>query len=472
MNRVRLPTLAVWALLAAVAGPVYASPGGPAALGAPAQNPTEPEPGDPFDPVEAVGAAASGGRYSCVWGTGPGNIWAVGNAGQLARWDGSAFVRIPSEAREHLRALWGTGPDNLWALGSSETVHWDGQAARLVPSAQGFFLTGMWGPDRDHAWAVGRGGVILRLDQGTFHRESVPVVDSVELTAIWGSGPSDLWVVGERGTLLHGDGRSWQLVDAGPAGVHSTLYGVWGSGPSDLWIVGEAGVILRLDGQRWQRLRSGTREKLRSVFGSRRDDVWIVGDGGIALHWNGQLLLPIAEGGPANHWSVWCPAPSQVWLGTPDGPRRYRATQSAAAGGPACAPAARRCQADAIEVCNATGTAWRALTSCPGGCTSGACAAPCSPGTRRCTAQGVEVCDRARTRWLSQPLDPKATVRVNTDPTGAALLGGIPVTSELWDCALDHNAGCPGNNLVRPDAITTCPGYPDWHKQYTKPAKR
>ncbi len=464
MSGVRPGAAVVLALLLSAPPSTYAAPPTAAVRSA------EPEPGDSFDPVSS--AAASGGSYSCVWGTGAGNIWAVGLSGQLARWDGQSFVRVPSEAHEHLRALWGTGPDNVWALGNSETVHWDGQAARLVPSARGFFLTGMWGPDRDHAWAVGRGGVILRMDHGVFQKEAAPVAESIELKAVWGSSASDIWAVGERGTLLHSDGQTWRPVDAGGAGVHSTWYGVWGSGASDVWIVGEAGTILRWDGLRWVRMRSGPREKLRSVFGSRRDDVWIVGDGGIALHWNGQVLLPIAEGGAKNHWSVWCPAPQEVWLGTPEGPLRYRGAPAAAAGGLACTPAARRCQADAIEVCNATGSAWRAITSCPGGCSNGACAAPCSPGTRRCAAQGVEVCDPVSSRWRSQPLDPKATVRVITDASGASQLGGIVVATELWDCALLHNAGCPGNNLVSPEAISSCPGFAAWHKQYVKPAKR
>lgn len=65
-----------------------------------------------------------------------------------------------------------------------------------------------------------------------------------------------------------------------------------------------------------------------------------------------------------------------------------------------CAPGDYRCNANAVEVCNAGGSAYLYLASCTVGCQNGLCTGACTPGATRCNGQNVETCNGAGTAWV------------------------------------------------------------------------
>jgi hypothetical protein len=151
---------------------------------------------------------------NAVWGSGPGDVWAVGGddpAGTQSRvlhWNGTAWSEVAHPNQQMLRALWGSGPSDVWAAGSvgGALLHWDGSA-----------------------WAEGPGCGLAFVH------------------GLWGSGPLDAWLVGfddlaRKAGLCHWDGATWEPVESGSSAV---LRGVWGSGSGEVWAVGERGTILR-----------------------------------------------------------------------------------------------------------------------------------------------------------------------------------------------------------------------------------
>jgi hypothetical protein len=99
-----------------------------------------------------------------VWGSGPGDVWAVGNEGTLRHWTSGAtrWEIVPSPTTENLRAVWGSGPNDVWAVGELATiVHYDGTSWTLATSALPLGtkpdLGGVWGSGPDDVWAVGKG---------------------------------------------------------------------------------------------------------------------------------------------------------------------------------------------------------------------------------------------------------------------------------------------------------------------------
>jgi hypothetical protein len=79
-----------------------------------------------------------------------------------------------------------------------------------------------------------------------------------------------------------------------------------------------------------------------------------------------------------------------------------------------------------------------------------------------CTSRG------SATRWATEPVDAAATIALQPDPSGESgggLLGGVAVARELWECALSHDVGCPGRQLVRESALGSCPGFARWQQQ-------
>src|SRR5579863_5911400 len=58
----------------------------------------------------------SGDTLDGVWGSGPDDVWAVGN-GTIIHWDGEAWSSRVSGTDEPLLAIWGDGADDIWATG-------------------------------------------------------------------------------------------------------------------------------------------------------------------------------------------------------------------------------------------------------------------------------------------------------------------------------------------------------------------
>ncbi|MDF2697267.1 MAG: hypothetical protein K0S65_5650, partial [Labilithrix sp.] len=111
---------------------------------------------------------------SAVWGSGPGDVWAVGDYGTIRHFTAGAarWAVVESPTLEHLRGLWGAGPNDIWAVGELGTIlHYDGTswtpstaAFPSFPSGKKPHLYSVWGSGRSNVWAVG-GDTVLRLSK-------------------------------------------------------------------------------------------------------------------------------------------------------------------------------------------------------------------------------------------------------------------------------------------------------------------
>ena len=174
-----------------------------------------------------------------------------------------------------LGAVAGSGPSDVWAVGNflpdaagsnqdatlSLAEHYDGTTWTAVPSPNGgpnfntlFGVAATGGK----AWAVGvdmsaqyRTQALIESWDGTrWNLVSAPQPGS-ERNLLYGAAAvstSDVWAVGDQqgsdgrfGTLVeHWDGHAWSAVPApnpGSSGNH--LYGVAAAGPNDVWAVGQ-----------------------------------------------------------------------------------------------------------------------------------------------------------------------------------------------------------------------------------------
>ena len=67
----------------------------------------------------------------------------------------------------------------------------------------------------------------------------------------------------------------------------------------------------------------------------------------------------------------------------------------------ACNSGERRCNGSVSEICNATGSAYLTLASCPVDCDMGLCIGECTPGERRCNGDSLEECDGIGSAWAA-----------------------------------------------------------------------
>ncbi len=211
--------------------------------------------------VQTSGTTATG-QYNAVWGSGPNDVYVVGNSGTAPPTD-SVLLRS-------------NGSGSVWS-------------PQALPTGSGNVLYGIWGSSSSDVYAVGAlgsAGVILHsTGSGTWTIQTVGTVPSLQ--GVWGSGPTDVYVVGQNNTILHsaGDGQWTSLTTTVSAGGY---YAIWGSGPNDIYLAGiglyhftGSGNPVAVNGQS---SNSPPTMAVNGVWGSSATNVYDVGTQG----WIGQ----------------------------------------------------------------------------------------------------------------------------------------------------------------------------------------
>lgn len=102
-----------------------------------------------------------------IWGSDPKNIWVVGDAQQILKWDGTTWVKFPyplpgQVQMRNLKHVWGTDESNVWVVGdNSNLLRWNGKRWNFELSTPRDNIGAVWGTDPCNAWAVGYNGLTL-----------------------------------------------------------------------------------------------------------------------------------------------------------------------------------------------------------------------------------------------------------------------------------------------------------------------
>jgi hypothetical protein len=301
-----------------------------------------------------------GNDLLAVFGTGPGDVWAVGDEGTILHWDGRTFGPAASGTLERLTGVWAASPSEAWISGTvGSFLRWDGQ--RWSPAGQpasvdaanavtgmvdrsgaapvttvvfatgtaptqvrgGAWITGAAAPDPPFTanavwtdatgavWSGGSGGRVAVLQGGVWTTVASAIDPATSVLGIGGDPQGNVWVVGQGGQSARIDPR--KVAAAFTTGSTGDLNGVWASRFDDAWAVGAGGTLLHFDGARWQPRTSGTTFDLRAVWGSAASDVWVVGDRGTIIHYDGTAWTsPNGETGLKLN-AAWGASLSDVW---------------------------------------------------------------------------------------------------------------------------------------------------------------
>jgi hypothetical protein len=298
--------------------------------------------GSPDDDISPEWTAMNSGTDEIlfsVWGSSATDVYAVGSAGSVLRYDGDAWtiaVSAPecwfvsvwgscstdvfvsgysntscctfhydgaswspvSQAPEACPAgiVWGTSHADVFAAGNSgEVDHYDGFSWEDMLNA-GFGASGLWGASASDVYLVGNDGSIGYVIHYDGHTWSSPFAHTTDFlpNSLWGTSATDIWAtvsycaveVDNCYPFVRFDGSDWRPVDTNAAGDRS-FSGIWGASPSDLFAVGSYGAALHGDGTTWSSMASGTRNELIAAWGSSATDVFAVGESGTILHYAG-----------------------------------------------------------------------------------------------------------------------------------------------------------------------------------------
>jgi hypothetical protein len=277
-----------------------------------------------------------GNALNSVWGTGAKDLWAVGEAGTILHWDGSAWSPVPSGTTSSLKSVWGAKANDVWAVGDGVLLRWNGKAWSNIDyqipvelgdgeehptfTAREAPATRVWGTASNDVWVVTKsppersfqgGHAILHWD-GTSWTD---VAGTEPYVGVWGSGPRDVWAVADNSWIAHWDGSEWTsdrpgtfFIGGGP---------LWGFGPNDVWMAGGGGpdLIYHRDANGWASVSCAAAPCARmvDVWGAAANDVWTVGKGGGAFHWNGTAWSAVDSGTTQDLAGVWGSASNDVW---------------------------------------------------------------------------------------------------------------------------------------------------------------
>lgn len=200
-----------------------------------------------------AGTVGNAHRLYDVWGSSASNAYAVGWAGEILRFDGSAWsVAVPSDSAETavLRSVSGTSSSNVIAVGRTNDLK----------------------------------GLVLRYDGTQWTRTTLDGVE--ELCGVWAESPTNVFAVGSFGAIAHFDGVTWRTTTAP---TQETLFGVWGSAANDVYAVGWAGTVVHYDGVFWRRLVPTTNRTLSAVAGRSANEIYFAGDKGAILYFDGTI---------------------------------------------------------------------------------------------------------------------------------------------------------------------------------------
>ena len=73
-----------------------------------------------------------------VWGSGPDNIFAVGDSGTILHYNGTAWTAMDSGSTSNLKGVWGSALNDVYAVGDSGIIlHYNGTAWRAMDNGMG-----------------------------------------------------------------------------------------------------------------------------------------------------------------------------------------------------------------------------------------------------------------------------------------------------------------------------------------------
>ncbi|MDB4944138.1 MAG: Glucosyltransferase-I precursor [Labilithrix sp.] len=210
--------------------------------------------------------------------------------------DGWCWQR-PTPFGTNLAGVWGSAPGDVWAVGARGTiVRHDGTRWKLAASGVRADLTGICGTSKNDVWAVGAAGTLLHFDGATWSSKASPTTK--RLNGVTCASAADVHAVGDEDTRLHWDGATWTLLATvyPAAAQRPNQYGVWASPAGEAWSAGVpyAQSVPHRTGGAWTTTTvdyvSSFSASFRSVWGSSPNDVWMTGDPGgqgSLQRWNG-----------------------------------------------------------------------------------------------------------------------------------------------------------------------------------------
>ncbi len=283
-------------------------------------------------PWELVASGATDDLHG-VWGSAPDDVWAVGSAGAVLHWEGSAWVRVAVPTDANLNAVWAGRGDVVFLVGNASVDRravalrrdrtswaaiplrgegellsvWSGGVGDLTVVGRRFDgVLPIWHLDRDglspdptsgspinalfsvagdaqgNVYAAGRGPMLQRRGMPVVWSPALPAPPEPLTGPLCVTPDGVIWAPGASGRMLRRTG-AWSAVPL-PAGF-GEVRALWCNGDSELWIGGRAGRVAHWSGGLWSVDQVATPYDVAAMWGASTGEVWAVGQHGLVVRY-------------------------------------------------------------------------------------------------------------------------------------------------------------------------------------------
>jgi hypothetical protein len=241
------------------------------------------------------------------------DVYAVGDDGWVAHYDGARWMVVPRPTALDLEAVSAIGAGGAIAVGSAgKVVATDGSNWRTEreasPDGNGY-ISGVWGDSTSPILLSANG--VFRLDGGGLSETVLPEGSGVAAFAGWSI--DDVFAAGEGPAIFHYDGNAWSISADSLAGYQRDMCAV---SPGTVFAVGDRSAY-RFDGV-WTRIYDGERY-LEMASGCGAGGIVAIARASdfispmFVTMYDGSTWsdLPISSG-----WfdGLWSDSPSNIWL--------------------------------------------------------------------------------------------------------------------------------------------------------------
>jgi hypothetical protein len=224
-----------------------------------------------------------------VWGSGPSNVYTVGQDGNIAHFNGSAWttalVNPPSGATGY-HGVFGISANNIYAVGNGGLVeHFNGSTWSFQTRTGTGNLRAVWGgvtTQNFYAVADDKTAYINPAGAGWKAMAFSPA-NSHGLQAIFATAPTNVWAGGDSGVVYQVASGTTFTLPAAATGTLTNFHGTWNTSPTDSYLVGDGGSVLHFNGATWLPLAVPVTSPLRAVYGTAAQNVYVAGDNGVVL---------------------------------------------------------------------------------------------------------------------------------------------------------------------------------------------
>ncbi|MEK7648942.1 MAG: hypothetical protein AAB400_03425 [Patescibacteria group bacterium] len=211
------------------------------------------------------------------------DMWAVGDNGLIAHYNGTAWTEVSSPHGDRINAIHMLSQSDGWAVGDGgKIIHYNGTAWSSAISPATDHLNSVYFLNPSDGWAVGAAGKIFRYN-GVSWSEFADT-GGTEWNDVQLISATDGWMVGNQGLIYHWNGAAWaEHTDTGGT-VWSALHMI---SALDGWAIGDQGLIYHWNGIAWSQAEDTGGNNWNAIHFSSTVHGWAVGNGGEILHWNG-----------------------------------------------------------------------------------------------------------------------------------------------------------------------------------------